>query len=454
VRALVTPTDQDGSEQFVDVPVGLIDRRRRSHAGRRGLDLYPCMLEIPTRSTSPEDLDGDRRVNRLIHRSHPTTAAATFNVPALATDSTLYFSFSYFVDDARLHTVSTSFAADMAYAPLPQIGRRHLYPRCFACLRILDPELRLKEFAYSAECLFAFAGTLQGVADDAVGDHLDPRSLFLGVVVQDAPEGGVRRGINPRLLRAREGRQHSHHHLLHDGSHVDRRAFALQGRVQRKGAQAQERYRPHRLAQCALSDRQLHTVRKRTAKAGQQKCSQLFPTGVADVEREGQARYRPRECRREQLALGRSSVTVVGGMDLRLAFKVLLCRDEIVGRAGRQVGRRDVEVRGKKVQRVPYRVDRFFRAQRTVQMTRAPTPLSKVEQCRQRGADDRLWIRQHRRCLPDAAAIRPGRVLHGLTEGEPHVVQDGDIFHVVEIEARRRCRSRVAGPWRVSRLRR
>ena len=112
-----------------------------------GSTSLPCMLEIPTRSTSPEDLDGDRRVNRLIHRSHPTTAAATFNVPALATDSTLYFSFSYFVDDARLHTVSTSFAADMAYAPPPQIGRRHLYPCCFAGLRILDPELRLKEFA-------------------------------------------------------------------------------------------------------------------------------------------------------------------------------------------------------------------------------------------------------------------------------------------------------------------
>ena len=88
-----------------------------------GSTSIPCMLEIPTRSTSPEDLDGDRRVNRLIHRSHPTTAAATFNVPALATDSTLYFSFSYFVDDARFHTVSTSFAADMPYAPLPQIGR-------------------------------------------------------------------------------------------------------------------------------------------------------------------------------------------------------------------------------------------------------------------------------------------------------------------------------------------
>ena len=70
-----------------------------------------------------------------------------FNVPALATDSTLCFSFSYFVDDARFHTVSTSFAADMAYAPPPQIGRRHLYPCCFAGLRILDPELRLKEFA-------------------------------------------------------------------------------------------------------------------------------------------------------------------------------------------------------------------------------------------------------------------------------------------------------------------
>jgi len=52
-----------------------------------------------------------------------TTATATFNVPALANDSTLYLAFSYFVDDSRFHTVSTSFAADMPYAPLPPIAR-------------------------------------------------------------------------------------------------------------------------------------------------------------------------------------------------------------------------------------------------------------------------------------------------------------------------------------------
>jgi hypothetical protein len=52
-----------------------------------------------------------------------TTAAATFNVPALATDSTLYFAYSYFIDDSRFHTHSTSFAADMPYGPLPLIAR-------------------------------------------------------------------------------------------------------------------------------------------------------------------------------------------------------------------------------------------------------------------------------------------------------------------------------------------
>lgn len=52
-----------------------------------------------------------------------TTTQATFNVPPLATDSTLYFIFSPFIDDARFHTHSTSFAADMPYDPLPQFTR-------------------------------------------------------------------------------------------------------------------------------------------------------------------------------------------------------------------------------------------------------------------------------------------------------------------------------------------
>lgn len=52
-----------------------------------------------------------------------TTASATFNVPALDADSTLYFNFSYFVDDARFHTQSTSFAADLPFAPQPPFQR-------------------------------------------------------------------------------------------------------------------------------------------------------------------------------------------------------------------------------------------------------------------------------------------------------------------------------------------
>jgi len=51
------------------------------------------------------------------------TASATFNVPALANDSTLYFAFSYFVDDDRFHTHSTSFAADLPFAPQPPFQR-------------------------------------------------------------------------------------------------------------------------------------------------------------------------------------------------------------------------------------------------------------------------------------------------------------------------------------------
>lgn len=45
------------------------------------------------------------------------TASATFNVPPIATDSTLYFAFSSFIDDARFHTTSLPFAADMPYGP-------------------------------------------------------------------------------------------------------------------------------------------------------------------------------------------------------------------------------------------------------------------------------------------------------------------------------------------------
>ncbi|MBA3831851.1 MAG: hypothetical protein H0X34_08160 [Chthoniobacterales bacterium] len=51
------------------------------------------------------------------------TASATFPVPPIATDSTLYFVFSYFIDDARFHTTSLSFAADMPYGPLPPFQR-------------------------------------------------------------------------------------------------------------------------------------------------------------------------------------------------------------------------------------------------------------------------------------------------------------------------------------------
>jgi hypothetical protein len=52
-----------------------------------------------------------------------TTASATFNVPALANDSTLYFVFSYFLDDSRFHTSSLSFAADLPFAPNPEFQR-------------------------------------------------------------------------------------------------------------------------------------------------------------------------------------------------------------------------------------------------------------------------------------------------------------------------------------------
>jgi hypothetical protein len=52
-----------------------------------------------------------------------TTASATFNVPALANDSTLYFDFSYFLDDTRFHTQSLSFAADLPFAPNPAFHR-------------------------------------------------------------------------------------------------------------------------------------------------------------------------------------------------------------------------------------------------------------------------------------------------------------------------------------------
>lgn len=52
-----------------------------------------------------------------------TTASATFNVPPLATDSTLYFAFSYFLDDARFHTQSLSFAADLPFGPNPPLIR-------------------------------------------------------------------------------------------------------------------------------------------------------------------------------------------------------------------------------------------------------------------------------------------------------------------------------------------
>ena len=52
-----------------------------------------------------------------------TTTSATFHVPALAVDSTLYFVFSPFIDDARFHTHSLSFAADMPYGTLPPFAR-------------------------------------------------------------------------------------------------------------------------------------------------------------------------------------------------------------------------------------------------------------------------------------------------------------------------------------------
>ena len=50
-------------------------------------------------------------------------ASATFNVPALANDSTLYFVFSYFLDDSRFHTHSLSFAADLPFGTLPPFQR-------------------------------------------------------------------------------------------------------------------------------------------------------------------------------------------------------------------------------------------------------------------------------------------------------------------------------------------
>ena len=52
-----------------------------------------------------------------------TTTHAAFNIPALAVDSALYFTFSPFIDDARFHTHSLSFAADMPYDPQPPFVR-------------------------------------------------------------------------------------------------------------------------------------------------------------------------------------------------------------------------------------------------------------------------------------------------------------------------------------------
>jgi hypothetical protein len=52
-----------------------------------------------------------------------TITVATFNVPPLATDSTLRFAFSPFIDDARFHTHSLSFAADMPFGTLPPFIR-------------------------------------------------------------------------------------------------------------------------------------------------------------------------------------------------------------------------------------------------------------------------------------------------------------------------------------------
>jgi hypothetical protein len=80
-------------------------------------DLFTTQVEMHTNLgvSSPDnhfDVVGDG-----------TTASATFNVPALANDSTLYFVFSYFVDDSRFQTHSSSFAADLPYAPLPPFQR-------------------------------------------------------------------------------------------------------------------------------------------------------------------------------------------------------------------------------------------------------------------------------------------------------------------------------------------
>jgi hypothetical protein len=80
-------------------------------------DLFTTLVEVHS------SLGLDMPDDHFNVTGNGTTAAATFDLPALATDSTLYLSFSYFVDDTRFHTVSTSFAANLPPAPLPPIAR-------------------------------------------------------------------------------------------------------------------------------------------------------------------------------------------------------------------------------------------------------------------------------------------------------------------------------------------
>lgn len=80
-------------------------------------DLFTTLVEVHS------SLGMDAPDEHFNVTGNGTTATATFNLPALATDSTLYMVFSYFVDDTRFHTVSTSFAADLPPAPLPPIAR-------------------------------------------------------------------------------------------------------------------------------------------------------------------------------------------------------------------------------------------------------------------------------------------------------------------------------------------
>jgi hypothetical protein len=80
-------------------------------------DLFTGIVEIHSRlgATAADD--------HFNVTGNGTTTAATFNIPALATDSALYFAYSPFIDDARFHTHSLSFAADMPFGTLPPFIR-------------------------------------------------------------------------------------------------------------------------------------------------------------------------------------------------------------------------------------------------------------------------------------------------------------------------------------------